>query len=49
MAIVGCSFRDKQRLNQLVKKYDWKFRMPVRFFSDPEVAKIWLVSEQSKN
>ena len=45
LAIVGCSFKDKRRLMKLGKKSGWKFPMPVKFFSDPEDAKTWLMSE----
>jgi hypothetical protein len=45
LAIVGCSFKDKRRLHKLGKKSGFEFPMPVRFFSDPEEAKTWLVSE----
>jgi hypothetical protein len=45
LAIVGCSSRDKKRLSVLWKKSGIRFPMPVRFFSDPEDAKTWLVSE----
>ena len=45
LAIVGCSFKDKRRLMNLGKKSGREFPMPVRFFSDPEEAKTWLVSE----
>jgi hypothetical protein len=47
LAIVGCSFKDRRRLHKLGKKFEIEFPMPVRFFSDPEVAKTWLVSERS--
>ena len=45
LAIVGCSFWDKRRLMKMAKKPGQEFPMPVRFFSDPEDAKTWLVSE----
>ncbi len=45
LAIAGCSRRDRGRLLRLGKKNGIVFQMPVRFFSDPEVAKTWLVSE----
>ena len=45
LAIVGCSFRDKRRLMKLLKRSGRAFPGPVRFFSDPEQAKTWLVSE----
>ena len=45
LAIVGCSFRDKRRLLRLGRQAGAPLPMPVRFFSDPEVAKTWLVGE----
>jgi hypothetical protein len=45
LAIVGCSSRDRRRLLQLAKKAGVEFLIPLRFFSDPEEAKTWLVSE----
>jgi hypothetical protein len=47
LAIVGCSSRDKRRLQSLAKQSGFDFPMPVRFFSDPEAAKTWLVGESS--
>ena len=47
MAIVGCSFKDKQRFHKLSKKRGITFSVPTKFFHDPEVAKTWLVSESS--
>ena len=49
LAIVGCSIKDKRRLMKLGKKSGWKFPMPVKFFSDPEDAKTWLMSESFKD
>jgi hypothetical protein len=48
LAIVGCSFKDKRRLMNLGKKSGWEFPMPVKFFSDPEDAKTWLMSESGQ-
>jgi len=45
LAIVGCSFWDKRRLMKRLKKTGPAFPPPVRFFSDPEQAKTWLISE----
>ncbi len=42
LAIVGCSFRDRWRLRQLGKA---PVPVPIKFFSDPEDAKTWLVDE----
>jgi len=47
LAIVGCSSRDRRRLQQLAKNAGVEFLMPLRFFSDPEEAKTWLVSESA--
>jgi hypothetical protein len=45
LAIVGCSWLDKRRLLRLGRKSGVELPMPVKFFSDPEVAKTWLVGE----
>jgi hypothetical protein len=45
LAIVGCSPKDKRRLNRLGKQADVGFSVPVKFFRDPEKAKSWLVCE----
>jgi len=49
LAIVGCSFKDQRRFHKLGKKSGFEFPMPVRFFSDPEEAKTWLVSEEARH
>ncbi len=43
LAIVGCSFRDRWRLRRLRKQAP--VPVPIKFFSDPEDAKTWLVDE----
>ena len=43
LAIVGCSLIDKWRLKQVIKKMG--MNTPVRYFSDPEDAKAWLVGK----
>ena len=43
LAIVGCSGLSKRRFERARKKSDLK--IPLRFFSDPEDAKTWLVGE----
>jgi hypothetical protein len=43
LAIVGCSVIDRWRLKQVVKKMGMNIR--VQYFSDPEAAKTWLVTE----
>ncbi len=45
LAIVGCSFRARSRLRRQFKIAGVETALPVRFFSDPEEAKTWLVSE----
>ena len=45
LALVGCSGRDRRRFERLMKKQGRELWMPIQFFSDPEVAKTWLVSE----
>ncbi len=45
LAIVGCSLKDQWRLRRLSKKSSSGFPVPVKFFSDPEDAKTWLVGE----
>ena len=45
LAIVGCSHRDRKRLNRVGRSTGNKIPIPVRYFSDPEDAKTWLVSE----
>jgi hypothetical protein len=47
LSIVGCSSRDKLRFQKLWLKSGYKFPIPVKFFSDAEAAKTWLVSERS--
>jgi hypothetical protein len=43
LAIVGCSVIDKWRLKRVAKKLG--LNIPVRYFSDTEAAKTWLVTE----
>lgn len=45
LAIVGCSSKDRRRLQRLTKKLNIEIPIPVKYFSDPEDAKTWLVSE----
>lgn len=45
LAIVGFSFFDKIRFRKFAKKLGIKFSMPIKFFSDPEDAKTWLVCD----
>ena len=43
LAVVGCSLIDRWRLKQMVKQTG--IGIPVRYFSEAEEAKTWLVSE----
>jgi hypothetical protein len=45
LAIVGCSLFDRWRLGRIEKRLNLKLPAPVRYFSDPEAAKTWLVGE----
>jgi len=47
LAIVGFSFRDKFRIYRLNKHPSMELPKPTQFFSDPEDAKTWLVSESN--
>ena len=43
MAIVGCSIKDKWRINRIAKK---RVSIPLKYYDDPEEAKTWLVTER---
>ena len=45
LGLVGCSFTDERRINRRLKESGDLAGLPVKFFSDPEAAKTWLVSE----
>ena len=45
LAIVGFSSNDKRNLKHLSKKTGIAITVPLRYFSDPEDAKTWLVSD----
>jgi hypothetical protein len=47
LGIVGCSFRDKWRLNRLIKRAGSFPALPIKYYADPEEAKTWLVSESA--
>ncbi len=46
LALVGCSFVDHRWINKRMKESGYFTSLPVKFFSDPEVAKTWIVSER---
>jgi hypothetical protein len=46
LAIVGCTWKDRWRIGQLIKKKALEVPAPIKFYSDPEEAKTWLVSER---
>lgn len=45
LALVGCSHVDRRRINQRLRKMEALSALPIRYYSDPEEAKTWLVSE----
>jgi hypothetical protein len=45
LAIVGCYARDRRRFEKVAREKDLQLSIPFRYFSDPEVAKTWLVSD----
>jgi hypothetical protein len=46
LALVGCSAFDRRRINRRIRAAADLAGLPVRYFSDPEEAKTWLVSER---
>jgi hypothetical protein len=46
LAIVGCSFWDKRKVSKRLQQAAGLDGLPVRFYSDPEDAKTWLVNER---
>jgi hypothetical protein len=45
LGLVGCSPADRRRINRRINESGELARLPVKYFSDPEEAKTWLVSE----
>ncbi len=45
LALVGCSAWDRRKITKAIKKSARLSSLPTRYFSDPEDAKTWLVSE----
>jgi hypothetical protein len=45
LGLVGCSAMDRRKINRRLKKTPLLSTLAVRYFSDPEEAKTWLVSE----
>jgi hypothetical protein len=45
LGLVGCSSADQRRINRRLKDEGEIGGIPVKYFSDPEDAKTWLVSE----
>jgi hypothetical protein len=43
LALVGCSFWDRRKINKLFQEAGVGGQLLVRFYSDPEEAKTWLV------
>jgi len=46
LGLVGCSLADQRRMNKRIKETGDLSTLPLRYFSDPEDAKTWLVSER---
>jgi len=46
LSIVGFSASDRWRLRSALRKSGIELTMPLKFFSDPEDAKTWLVQEK---
>jgi hypothetical protein len=46
LGLVGCSFADQCRINRQIRKAGELGSLPIRYFSDPEEAKTWLISER---
>jgi hypothetical protein len=46
LGLVGCSAADRRRINRQIRNAGELATLPVRYFSDPEEAKTWLVSER---
>ncbi len=47
LGLVGCTWQGRLKINGLLKKTQALSSLQVRYFSDPEDAKTWLVSEGS--
>ena len=45
LCFAGCSLWDQRRIKRKITLYDAEFAAQIRFFSDPEKAKQWLVNE----
>jgi hypothetical protein len=45
LGLVGCSSSDRRKINSRIKKAGHFSTLPVKYFSDPEDAKTWLVGE----
>ncbi len=45
LGLVGCSLKDRRRINRCIHEAGDLAGLPVRYYSDPEEAKTWLVSE----
>ena len=45
LCMVGCSPRDERRIKKKMKQHDMYLFQSVEYFSDPEIAKQWLIGE----
>ena len=46
LCLVGCSFTQRLKIKRRLKKGSPDLAAQIRFFSDPEEAKTWLVTEK---
>ncbi|MNC44420.1 hypothetical protein D3C75_933250 [compost metagenome] len=45
LALVGMSHRDKRRWERLLREQETGLTFPAGYYSDPEMAKTWLIGE----
>jgi hypothetical protein len=45
LCLVGCSRKDERKIKKKMKKYDIDLYNSTKYFSDPEIAKQWLIGK----
>jgi hypothetical protein len=45
LAVVGCSLKDRRKINHRMREVEDLSTLVVRYYNDPEAAKTWLISE----
>ena len=45
LCMVGCSAKDERRIKKKMKQYDMDLLYITQYFSDPEIAKQWLIGK----